>query len=415
VSLWKDVGVSPSHRPAPAAGRRVAGIGLLGVAVLGAGLYGAVAVSKGGGTSTATTAASTRVAATPDPSVRPAPRPVRHRPAAASAAPLACGTAATMSLRAAVAQTLMVGVASPSRAQLRRLTRDGAAVGGLFLRGDGSRVLTDGRLAVAARAAVPPLVAADDEGGRVQRIAFAYSMPSARDQAASMSPAQVRALAEHRGRALRRFGITMDLAPVIDIGGRPDGTVIGDRAYASRPDRVTRYARAFAAGLRAAGVLPALKHFPGHGRAHGDSHLGRATTPGDTSLRRLDWAPYRDLAEPGVAVMMGHLQVPGLSTRGLPASVDPRLYRVLRREIGFGGLVLTDELAGMQAIRARFGLHESIRRAIGAGADLALFNASPERVEPLLRHLVADVRAGRLPENRVRDAAGRVLAAKGCR
>jgi beta-N-acetylhexosaminidase len=320
-----------------------------------------------------------------------------------------------MSVRAAVAQTLIVGVTSPSRAQLRELVRPGAAVGGIFLAGDGRRVLTDGRLAVAARAAIPPLVAADDEGGRVQRIAFASSIPSARTQAATMSPGQVRALAEKRGRALRRYGVTMDLAPVVDLGGRRAAPVIGDRAYSGRPQRVTRYAGAFAAGLRDAGVLPALKHFPGHGHARGDSHRGRATTPPAAELRRLDWAPYRDLAGPGMAVMMGHLQVPGLSTPGLPASVDPRLYRVLRGEVGFGGLVVTDELAGMQAIRGRFGLHDAVRRAIAAGADLALFNVPPERVAPLLRRLVADVRAGRLAEDRVREAAGRVLAVKGCR
>ena len=112
--------------------------------------------------------------------------------------------------------------------------------------------------------------------------------------------------------------------------------------------------------------------------------------------------------------MMGHLQVPGLSTRGLPASLDPALYRVLRTEIGFGGLVLTDELASMRAIRDRFGLHEAVRRALAAGADLALFLARPEAAAPLVDRLVADVRSGRLPEARARAAAGRVLAAKGC-
>lgn len=397
------------HLPGPLAA--IAGLGLACAVVAGAGLY-AVADDPG-----ADAALAASAVVDPSGAVEPAEAAARVTSAPmrakVPAAKPACG-AATMPLKAAVAQTLMVGVKRPSRAELRDLTSPAKSVGGLFLHGDGRKVLTDGRLAIAARAALPPLVAADDEGGRVQRIAFAYSMPSAREQADTMSPAQVRKLAEARGRALREYGITMDLAPVVDVSDQADGAVIGDRAYAGRPGAVTRYAREFAAGLRAAGVLPALKHFPGHGRASGDTHLGKATTPRGASLREVDWAPYRDLAGPGLAVMMGHLRVPGLSTKGLPASVDPRLYRVLRDEIGFDGLVVTDELAGMRAISDKFGLRESIRRAIGAGADLALFNAEPDRVAPLLRKLVADVRAGRLDEARVREAAGRVLAAKGC-
>ncbi len=412
---WKVVALSFSHRrdrpPGPLAA--IAGVSLVCAVVAGAGLY-SVADDPGADAALAASApavvdfsggvghveAAARSTATPMRGKVPAVKP-------------GCG-AATMPLKAAVAQTLMIGVKRPSRGELRDLTDPARSIGGLFLHGDGRKVLTDGRLAIAGRATLPPLVAADDEGGRVQRIAFAYSMPSAREQADTMSPAQVRKLAETRGRALREYGITMDLAPVIDVSDQRDGAVIGDRAYANRPGAVTRYAREFAAGLRAAGVMPALKHFPGHGRASGDSHLGKATTPRDGSLRAVDWAPYRDLAGPGVAVMMGHLRVPGLSTKGLPASVDPRLYKVLREEIGFTGLVVTDELAGMQAISDKFGLRESVRRAIGAGADLALFNAEPDRVGPLVRKLVADVRAGRLAETRVREAAGRVLAAKGC-
>lgn len=331
----------------------------------------------------------------------------------ALAAPV-CARAVTMPLRAALAQTLMVGVRNPSRAQLRGLLGGSAPLGGLFMHGDSARVLTDGRLAAADRASVRPLIAADDEGGRVQRIEFAYSIPSAREQARTMSPAEVRALAERRGRALLRYGVTMDLAPTVDVSSQPDGAVIGDRSFSGDPKRVARYAGAFADGLRAAGVLPTLKHFPGHGRARGDSHLGAARTPRVGSLRAIDWSPYRALVGPGVAVMMGHLQVPGLSTRGLPASLDPALYRALRQEIGFTGLVVTDELASMRAIRDRYGVRAAVRRSIAAGADLALIIVPADRVRPLLADLMADVRAGRLPEQRVRTAAGQVLAAKGC-
>ncbi|MBA3744105.1 MAG: glycoside hydrolase family 3 protein [Sporichthya sp.] len=319
-----------------------------------------------------------------------------------------------MPLRAAVAQALMVGVVAPDRKELTLLTK--VRIGGVFLHGDGTEELTDGRLkrlAAPGPVGVAPLVAADDEGGRVQRIAgLAGSMRSARKQTQTLSADEVRALARKRGERLLRYGITMNLAPVVDLGG--SNSAIGDRSYAARADKVTRYAGAFAAGLRDAGVLPTLKHFPGHGRAVGDSHRGQAMTPSVASLRERDWVPYRTLGATGVAVMVGHLTVPGLSTPGLPSSLDPAVYRALRTELGFNGLVVTDELSEMKAVRDKFGLRKALRRALAAGADLALFFAEPDRVPRLLDRLEADVKHGRLPEARVREAAGRVLAAKGC-
>lgn len=323
----------------------------------------------------------------------------------------ACANPAVMPLRAALAQALMVGVVAPSRKELTQLAELG--IGGLFLHGDGTKELTDGRLKRLEAAAVPVLVSADDEGGRVQRIeALAGSMRSAAKQSRTLSPDEVRALARKRGARLLQYGITMDLAPVVDLGS--SNPAIGDRSYSGKPDRVVRYAGAFAAGLRDAGLLPTIKHFPGHGRAVGDSHQGQAVTPPVASLRERDWVPYRALSGTGVAVMMGHLTVPGLSTKGLPSSLDAALYSVLRTEIGFSGLVVTDELSAMKAVRERFGLREALRRALGAGADLALFFAEPARVPLLLDKLEADVRHGLLPEARVREAAGRVLAAKRC-
>lgn len=342
-----------------------------------------------------------------------APPLEEHRAAAvATAAPTSCRAASALPLRAAVAQTLMVGVAAPSRAQLRSMFGTRHPLGGLFLAGDSARVLRDGRLEVARRASIAALISADDEGGRVQRLEFEGDLPSAREQA-KMTPRQIRAMAQRRGKALLRHGITVNLAPVVDLGGQPRRAVIGDRAYGTDPTTVIRYAGAFAAGMNDAGVLPVLKHFPGHGRARGDSHRSEATTPPVEALRKKDWIPYRKLGTRAGAVMMGHLRVPGLSTRGLPSSLDPRLYRVLRTEIGFDGLVVTDELAAMKAVQDRFGLREAIRRAIGAGADVALFLTSPATVPGLLTHLVRAVRDGRLAEDRVREAAARVLRAKG--
>ena len=118
-------------------------------------------------------------------------------------------------------------------------------------------------------------VSVDEEGGRVQRLASIIgSQPSPRILAARASPDEVYTIALERGRAMKELGITVDFAPVVDVTDAPDDTVIGDRSFGSDPETVTAYAGAYARGLRDAGLLPVLKHFPGHGHGSGDSHTG---------------------------------------------------------------------------------------------------------------------------------------------
>ena len=133
-------------------------------------------------------------------------------------------------------------------------------------------------------------------------------------------------IALQRGQAMRKLGITIDFAPVVDVTDAPDDTVIGDRSFGADPTAVTEYAGAYARGLRDAGLLPVLKHFPGHGHGSGDSHTGGVVTPPLADLQNNDLIPYRTLtAQAPVAVMVGHMQVPGL-TGSDPASLSPAAY-----------------------------------------------------------------------------------------
>ncbi len=325
-----------------------------------------------------------------------------------------CPDAASLPLRSQLAQTLFVGVDGSSDRAVRELVAGAHPVGGIFVGGEAARVFSSGVLREAAGRRLPPLVAVYDEGGRVQRIAaLAGDLPSA-EELGRLPRARIRALAEARGRRLARMGVTMLFAPVVDLGGRRDHHVIGNRAFAPGPREVTADAGAFAAGVREAGVLPTLKHFPGHGRTVGDSHLGPVTTPPWSDLLRADVLPYRTLTrrEP-VAVMVGHLAVPGLTRRALPTSLDPAAYRALRRDVGFRGLAVTDDLSAMRAVSARYGQAEAARRALAAGADMALL-VSPRDVPRLLDHLAGDVAAGRLTRDRVAAAAAAVLGTKTC-
>ncbi|MPZ80031.1 MAG: glycoside hydrolase family 3 protein [Actinophytocola sp.] len=320
--------------------------------------------------------------------------------------------AAGLTPRQRLAQLLMVGV-DPSRVEPAIELAGSVGIGGIFLGGNDTALLVDNRLAaVRAAAAVPLAVSVDDEGGRVQRVdRLDGSVPSARMMAASMTVEDVHALARDRGAALRARGVTIDFAPVVDVTEQPDDDVIGDRSFGSDPAVVTRYAGAFAQGLSEGGVLPVVKHFPGHGHASGDSHVSAVTTPGLADLRKVDLVPYRQLlgARP-TAVMVGHMDVPGL-TGGRPASLSPATYQLLRGEFSFNGVVLTDDLGGMQAVSGRYPLPQAVLTALTSGADIA-FWSSGERVEEVLGVLERALADHRLPAERVNVALGRVLRAK---
>ena len=323
-----------------------------------------------------------------------------------------------MSPRDKLAQRLMVGVDASDPATTAETVRT-TQVGGIFVGDNDTQLLTNQALrGVQAMARIPVAVSVDDEGGRVQRIdALDGNMPSARVMAATMTPAQVKEQGLERGRAQLARGITMDLAPIVDVSSQPANAVIGDRSFSTDPDTVAKYAAAFAEGEREAGVFTVLKHFPGHGRAVGDSHKGKATTPPLDQLRTDDLRPYATLLGPGgpladgrTGVLVGHLDVPGLTT-DLPTTLTPAAYHLLRADYGFDGLVLTDDLGAMKAITDTFDLPTAVERALTAGADMALWS-SGGRVTPVLDRLEQDLQAGRIDPAANDAAVTRVLKAK---
>jgi beta-N-acetylhexosaminidase len=319
-------------------------------------------------------------------------------------------------LRDKLAQLLMVGVtdADDARAVVAR-----HHVGGIFIGGwTDMSMLTNGALPeITSSGPLPVAVSVDEEGGRVDRLAALIGpAPSARSLAASISPDAVYEQALQRGAAMQKLGITIDFAPVVDVSDQPADTVIGDRSFSNDPDTVTAYAGAYARGLRDAGLLPVLKHFPGHGHGSGDSHTGAVVTPSLDQLEKFDLVPYRSLVDQGtVAVMVGHLQVPGL-TGDLPASLSPAAINLLRTggygAPPFGGPVFTDDLSSMRAIADRFGVAQSVLMALQAGADTALWITTNE-VPAVLDRLEAAVNAGELNIDDVDQKVLRMAAVKG--
>jgi beta-N-acetylhexosaminidase len=328
----------------------------------------------------------------------------------------------SMTARAKLAQRLMVGADAADPAGTAATVHT-TQVGGIFIGGDATELLRNQALrTVQAVARIPVAVAVDDEGGRVQRLdRLDGELPSARTMAAELTPQQVRRLAAARAEALLARGITWNMAPTVDVGKQPANAVIGDRAFAADPETVITYAGAFAEGQREQGVFTVLKHFPGHGHADGDSHRGRVATPPLDELERSDLRPYAALVGPDgplsagegrdrTGVMVGHLDVPGL-TDGLPTSLTPATYRLLREEYGFDGLVITDDLGAMKAVTGTFELPEAVERALAAGADMALWSTGGP-VAPLLDSLDVALAAGRLDPAANDKAVERILAAK---
>jgi beta-N-acetylhexosaminidase len=360
-----------------------------------------------------------QAAAPPTSSIAPPAMAATAGPAAPPAA--ACGAPqsmlASMSTRDKLAQLLMVGVENAADA---RAVVDTHHVGGIMI---GSwtdlTMLSDGSLTNIAGSALPlPLaVSVDEEGGRVSRLAPVIgTQPSPRALAQTNTPEQVYQIALQRGQAMRNLGITIDFAPVVDVTDAPDDTVIGDRSFGSDPTAVTDYAGAYARGLRDAGVLPVLKHFPGHGHGSGDSHTGAVTTPPIADLQNVDLVPYRTLTtQAPVGVMVGHMQVPGL-TGSDPASLSPAAYALLRSGDyggpGFNGPVFTDDLSSMQAISDRFGVAEAALRGLQAGADTALWVTTGE-VPAVLDRLEKALAAGELTMSGVDASVLRMAAVKG--
>lgn len=339
-----------------------------------------------------------------------------------ASAPSACAKldalVAQMPLRQKLAQLLMVGVTGITDA--RDVVGD-YDVGGIFIgSGTDKSMLTDGSLrALKGAGPLPLAVSVDEEGGRVQRLSnpnLLGSQPSARDLVTQYSPAEVREIARKRGEQMRAWGITIDFAPVVDVTDAPANTVIGDRSFSADPQTVIEYAGAYADGLRDADLLPVLKHFPGHGHASGDSHQGGVTTPSLDSLKQLDLVPYAELLKTPspVAVMVGHMNVPGL-TEGLQASMSPAAYSLLREGSyggpAFHGLVFTDDLSQMRAITDSYTVPEAVRIALQAGADVALWS-STDQVPAVLDRLEAAVNSQQLDAGRVDDALRHVAVSK---
>jgi beta-N-acetylhexosaminidase len=266
----------------------------------------------------------------------------------------------------------------------------------------------------------PLLIAADNEGGLVARLsprAGYLPMPSAQELGARGDLALTELEARRVGTLMRAAGVNWNLAPVVDVAVNPGNpaVVAPMRVFSADPERVTAHARAFVRGMRAAGVLTSLKHFPGHGSSRVDSHHG-FTDVSDSAELAVELSPYRALIREGLAdsVMPAHVYNRHLD-RTYPASLSrATITGLLRGRLGYTGLVVTDDLL-MGAVSQRYGVEEAAILALRAGADVLLISAnSPKEEGRAAERVIAEIRRaladGRLSRPQVQAALRRLAA-----
>ena len=270
-------------------------------------------------------------------------------------------------------------------------------------------------LADMQRASKTPLFfAVDVEGGAVTRLASRadFDLPRYGSVAAvgREGVTAARKMGENIGEYLRAYGFTVDFAPVADVVTDPSNPVIGERAFSSDAQQAAALSGAMAQGLRSKGILPVYKHFPGHGDTVGDSHTGLAVNgKTEEELRACDWLPYTRNDLHGCGVMVGHIALPAVTGENVPASLSAAVVkRVLRGELGFDGLVITDSLS-MGGVREGRSGEEAAVAAVLAGCDVLLM---PEDLPAAYRAVLAAVRGGEISERRLDESVRRILRYK---
>jgi beta-N-acetylhexosaminidase len=261
-------------------------------------------------------------------------------------------------------------------------------------------------------AKVPLLVAADFERGTAMRLAEGTSFPHAMAVAATGRPEDARTVGRITAIEARAAGVPWIFAPVADVNSNPDNPIINVRSFGEDPERVAAFLEAHIGGAEENGALATAKHFPGHGDTDIDSHLDLPTVDNNRAhFDRVELPPFRAAISAGVGtIMTGHIAAPALeSDATVPATLSAQITtRLLRDELNFGGLIVTDSL-DMAGVAARYPPAEVAVRAILAGADVLLTPPSPDAALAGLREAAA---SGRLPVSRIDAAVRRVLRAK---
>ncbi|MDR6224694.1 glycoside hydrolase family 3 protein [Desmospora profundinema] len=335
----------------------------------------------------------------------------------------------SMTLEEKVGQMTMVGFyGSEPTEEIRRLIQDHHA-GNVILFAYSDNVIDPEQtarlnnglqvMAEETRLGVPLLISTDQEGGVVARMTTgATELPGNMALAASRVRKGAFETAALTADELKAVGINMNLAPVVDVNVNPANPVIGVRSYGENPTLVSRFGTAAIRGYQKNGVVATAKHFPGHGDTDVDSHLGLPVIDKSREeMEQVEWRPFRQAMKAGVdAIMTAHIHVPALDdTPDLPATLSkPILTDLLRHEMRYKGLVITDAMDMAGVVEYFGGVEEAAVKAVEAGVDIVLLtpSISTEEQAGVMEAVVKAVRDGTISEKRIDQSVTRILKVK---
>jgi beta-N-acetylhexosaminidase len=262
---------------------------------------------------------------------------------------------------------------------------------------------------------IPLFIAVDEEGGRVARLGQNSTMgttafPSMSTIGSTGDTERAYEVGKTIGEDIAQYGFNVDFAPVADVNSNPDNPVIGDRSFNSDPKVVADMVSAAVRGFKDSGILCTLKHFPGHGDTKADSHYGYAEVDKNLEeLKAVEFVPFEAGIKAGADfVMVGHLSTPKVTENGLPATLSKEMLDILKKNMGFDGLVITDSMS-MGAITEHYSASEAAVMALEAGIDIILMPANLDEAASGIKEAVND---GRITEDRIDESVRRILITK---
>ena len=261
-----------------------------------------------------------------------------------------------------------------------------------------------------------PLLAIDEEGGRVARIGNnenfdVFRVKSIAEVGATGDPSEAFRCGNEIGKYLKTYGFDVDFGPCADVNTNPENIVIGNRAFSDDPKKAAPMVAQYVKGMEQAGIMACVKHFPGHGDTKGDTHLGYVQTDKTwEEIRQCEMIPFKAGIDAGARMIMtAHIAAPKVTGSEIPSTLSSLILQdKLRKELGYKGLIITDAM-GMGAISKHYGSGESAVACLLAGADIVLMPASlPEAFEAVVKA----VQDGTITEERLNESVRRVLALK---
>ncbi|WP_352400582.1 glycoside hydrolase family 3 protein [Anaerotignum sp.] len=260
-------------------------------------------------------------------------------------------------------------------------------------------------------AKTPLFIGIDEEGGLVSRLKKSNIPHQTMLSPGEMKdPKEAEAAGKSIGETLYSMGVNVDFAPVADINTNPDNPVIGIRSYSDNPEEVAGMVCAFIKGLQNEGISATVKHFPGHGDTKADSHKAEVFVTHDLErLKAIEFVPFSKAIEAGVAfVMVGHIKTPNATTDGLPATLSSQTIALLRDDLKYNGVVITDAM-NMKAITEYYSVGESVVMSVLAGVDMVLM---PGDIDEAYQSLLEATKEGRITAQRLDQSLHRILGLK---